>query len=103
MEPSSQYQDEILRQTERIVANPVFAGAERMSRFLRYLVTESVAGRGAQLKEYTIAQEVFERPSNFDPRVDSTVRSEASRLRGKLQHYYEAEGSADPILITIPK
>src|ERR1041384_1073902 len=103
MQPSGQNQDEILHQADRILASPIFAGSERMSRFLRYLVAESAAGRGEHLKEYTIAQEVFQRPSSFDPRADSTVRSEASKLRAKLQLYYQAEGSGDPILITIPK
>jgi hypothetical protein len=95
--------DAILHQTGRILNSSLFASSDRMSRFLRYLVTESVAGRGEQLKEYSIAQEVFQRPSSFDPRVDSTVRSEASRLRAKLNSYYETEGSGDPILISIPK
>jgi len=103
MQVSGPGRDEIIRQTHKITASRIFAGSERMSRLLRYIVTESVAGRGDQLKEYTLAQEVFQRPSSFDPRVDSTVRSEASRLRGKLQTYYETEGSSDTILISLPK
>jgi hypothetical protein len=103
MERAGLDRDEILRQAEKILTSPLFASSDRMSRFLRYLVTESVAGRGNRLKEYTIAQEVFQRPGTFDPRIDSTVRSEASRLRAKLRAYYDTEGAGDPVLISVPK
>jgi WD40 repeat protein len=103
MEGTRPDRDSILHQTGRILSSSLFANSDRMSRLLRYLVAESAADRGDQLKEYSIAQEVFQRPSTFDPRVDSTVRSEASRLRARLHNYYETEGSGDPILISIPK
>lgn len=60
-------------------------------------------GPGAQIKEYTIATEVFGRDGNYDPRIDSTVRVQAGRLRSKVQEYYNGEGKNDPILIDLPK
>jgi len=66
-------------------------------------VEEELGGRGAQLKEYTIATEVYEKPPDFDPRVDPIVRVEARRLRDRLKDYYQGEGSADPIQIEFPK
>ena len=56
-----------------------------------------------QLKEYTIATEVFGRRSDYDPRIDSVVRVQAGRLRTKLQEYYTAEGKNDQIVIDLPK
>jgi serine/threonine-protein kinase len=53
------------------------------------------------LKEFSIAMEVFDRSSEYDPNIDAIVRVEARRLRAKLKAYYE-EGqgaAADPILI----
>jgi serine/threonine-protein kinase len=53
------------------------------------------------LKEFSIAMEVFDRTSEYDPNIDAIVRVEARRLRAKLKAYYE-EGqgaAADPVLI----
>jgi len=55
------------------------------------------------LKEYQIATEVFGRPADFDPRLDSTVRVQTGRLRSKLAEYYGGEGAADRMVIEIPK
>ena len=72
-------------------------------RFLRFVVDETLAGRGKQIKEYSIAVGVFGRPSSYDPQVDSLVRVQASLLRTRLSEYYSVEGSAETIRIEIPK
>jgi serine/threonine-protein kinase len=52
------------------------------------------------LKEFSIAMEVFDRTSEYDPNIDAIVRVEARRLRGKLKAYYEeGQGKVDPVLI----
>jgi hypothetical protein len=66
---------------ERILASPGFARNERMSRFLRFIAQEELNGRGSELKESLIGVEVFGRKPGFDSKQDSTVRSEAARLR----------------------
>lgn len=55
------------------------------------------------MKEYQIATEVFGRPPNFDPQLDSTVRVQAGRLRVKLSEYYASDGVEDPIVVELPK
>jgi Tol biopolymer transport system component len=74
-----------------------------MSRFLRFVVEETAAGRASDLKEYVVGVRVFDKVESFDPSIDSTVRVEASKLRAKLTRYYETEGRRDPIVIDIPK
>jgi TolB-like protein/Flp pilus assembly protein TadD len=74
-----------------------------MSRFLRFAVSETLAGRAASLKEYRFGVEVFDRPESFDPGMDPIVRVEARRLRTKLARYYEVEGRADEVIIELPK
>ena len=74
-----------------------------MSRFLRFIVQETLKGKGAQLKEYLIGVEVFDRESSYDPRTDPVVRGEARRLRTKLMEYYEHEGKGDLVRIHLPK
>jgi TolB-like protein len=95
---------ELIRaQLERIVASPQFAGSARMSRFLRYVVERTLAGEGERLKEYVIGAEVFDRDASYDPRVDSIVRVEAGRLRGKLEDYYRGAGDEDSVRIGLKK
>jgi hypothetical protein len=74
-----------------------------MSRFLRFVVEETAAGRSAGLKEYVVALRVFDKAESFDPAVDPAVRVEASKLRAKLARYQETEGRHDPLVIEIPK
>jgi TolB-like protein/Tfp pilus assembly protein PilF len=90
-------------QLEKVLVSEAFARADRMSRFLRFIVEETLQGRGAQLKEYLIGVEVFDREGSYDPRTDPVVRGEARRLRSKLMEYYEQEGRQDPVRIHLPK
>jgi serine/threonine-protein kinase len=90
-------------QLEKLLASDAFARADRMSRFLRFIVEETLQGRGSQLKEYLIGLEVFDRNGSYDPRTDPVVRGEARRLRSKLIEYYEQQGRGDPVRIHLPK
>lgn len=88
---------------DRMLSDPRFHGTERHRKLLRYLVEEFFAGRSASVKAYTIAIDVFARPSSFDPATDPIVRVEASRLRAALAQYYEALGDEATLRIELPK
>src|SRR4051794_6681300 len=88
---------------ERILASSGFARNERLSRFLRFLVEQHLDGKDDEIKETSIAVEVFGRRPDYDPRVDSIVRTEAGRLRARLTEYYAGEGRGAAGLIEIPK
>ncbi|MDT7816002.1 MAG: hypothetical protein QOJ42_5918 [Acidobacteriaceae bacterium] len=88
---------------EKVLTSAEFSRAKRMARFLRFVVEESLAGRGDELKERQIGIEVFDRPAHWDPKVDNIVRSEARRLRTKLDVYYDTAGRGDELRISIPK
>src|ERR1044072_6226852 len=90
-------------QLGRVLASPLFAKSPRMSRFLRFVVEKTLEGRSSEIKEYVVAIEVFDKLQDYDPQVDSTVRTEASKLRSRLARYYESEGRDDPVHISIPK
>ncbi len=100
---SETQQRAVRAQLERIVNSGSFHQSQRRKRFLEFLVDETLAGRGDRLKGYTIAVEVFDRPTSFDPTIDPIVRVEAGRLREKLRDYYLSEGESDPIHIDLPK
>src|SRR5205085_9292169 len=95
--------DEKLTQLERILQSQVMQGSESLRAFLRFVVQKTIDQQEDQLKEYTIATEVFGRGEQYSPRTDSVVRVQASRLRSKLQEYYFTEGKSDNVLIELPK
>ena len=88
---------------DRITGSEHFSRSLRLSRFLRFTMESLLDGRADELKERTIGVEVYGRPLEYDPRTDPIVRSEAHRLRTRLAAYYAREGSADPIVIDLPK
>jgi serine/threonine-protein kinase len=87
---------------ERVISSKTFARAERHRALLRHLVQKTLADRTGELKEYTIALDVFGRDS-YDPQVDSQVRVEVGKLRERLARYYDAQGAADTLRIEIPR
>jgi TolB-like protein len=94
---------EIRAALDRILSSDYFVNAERLSAFLRFTVERTLAGDGAQIKEYLLGTEVFGKGPDFDPRLDPAVRVEARRLRAKLLEYYDGPGRTDPIRILVRK
>ena len=90
-------------QLARILSSGAFDASERNRRFLRYVVEQTLGGRGHRIKAYDVAVTVFGRDDSFDPQSDPIVRIEASRLRRSLERYYLLAGQGDPIRIEIPK
>src|SRR6201982_1664284 len=87
-------------QLERVVNSPGFVSSTRLCRFLTHIVNRTIDRDIDSLKEFSIAMEVFDRTSEYDPNIDAIVRVEARRLRAKLKAYYEeGPGSVDPVLI----
>ena len=96
--------DQYLSQVDRLCGSDVLHGSESLCRLLRYLAQKEVEHPGVHVKEYQIATEVYGRPTDFDPQVDSTIRVQAARLRGKLGEYYSSStGLGDPIIVDLPR
>lgn len=87
----------------RIVASPVLEDADRLIRFLTFVVEQTLAGNGGLLKESVIGSEVFGRPADYDPKTDPIVRVQARRLRTKLDAWYLEGGRTSAIRIELPK
>src|SRR5215471_2053397 len=95
--------NEIRRELEKILSSRMFSAADRMTRFLRFVVEETLEGRGDNLNELLLGIDVYDRDRKFDPRVDSIVRVDAGRLRAKLREFYASDGAGGSIRIEIPK
>ena len=90
-------------QVRRLAASPGLQHAESLCQLLRYLVDHALDKPHEHIKEYQIAVDVFNRADSFDPRLDSTIRVQTSRLRNKLAEYYATLGANDPVVIEIPR
>ncbi|MDY7106967.1 MAG: hypothetical protein S0880_37815 [Actinomycetota bacterium] len=88
---------------ERALASAPFVNADRMRQMLRFVVTETLAGRAFRVKERTIAIEALGRATDFDPRHDAVVRVLARRVRNALSEYYEDGGAGESVRIDLPK
>lgn len=93
----------LLHAVEKITSAPALHSSEALCKLLRYLAQQVVDQPETPPKEYQIATEVFGRPSDFDSRLDSTVRVQTGRLRSKLAEYYAGPGSEDDLILGIPK
>src|SRR5436190_17834484 len=100
---SSVEREAIREQLKRVLSSSVFRRAERSNALLKFIVEETLEGRSQRLKEYTLGAEALGRGESFDPRTDPAVRAEASRLRARLEQYYDTTGRADPVVILLPK
>ena len=99
-DPSS---EEKRQQLSRILNSTGFRNARLLQKFLEFAVAKSVEGNPDDINEYSIAIEILGRPQDFDPASDTSVRTQAYRLRTKLKEYYATEGKFDPLVIEIPK
>src|ERR1700722_5012512 len=100
---SSALRKPLISEVGRIVNSDILRGSESLCHLLEYLASHSVDEQGSSVKEYQIATEVFGRPADFDPRLDSTVRVQTSRLRAKLAEYYAGPGAQDAVVVEIPR
>jgi hypothetical protein len=87
---------------ERLRRSRAMSGCHRLVQLLTFVVGSTVRGEATHLKETTIGVAVFGRSPDYDPKVDTIVRSQAWRLRSKLKKYYATEGANDPLIIEIP-
>lgn len=90
---------QIRKAVDQLCNGNTFATAKRSRQLLQYLVEEALSGRANAIGEHGIAQDVFGKDEHFDPRIDTCVRTEAWRLRNRLQSYYENEGRFDVVRV----
>lgn len=103
MLPTGASAEPVRSQLDNILASPEFRRSDRLSKFLRLVVEQHLAGKAAEPKESLVGIEVFGRTPGFDPRQDSVVRTEAAKLRVRLSQYCTGEAAGDPVVIELPK
>src|SRR3954452_19032991 len=85
-----------------VLQSKEFSRAPALAKLLKYLCEKTFEGRVNEIKEFSIATEVYGRSETFGDRRDSVVRVEVSRLRKRLLKYYRNEGAHHALRIVIP-
>jgi hypothetical protein len=102
--PSSSTTTDTRRElVDRIVGSSTFAKCERLSSLLTYVCDLALKGRVKEINEQKIGEAVFGRSRDYDSAIDGIVRTQASRLRQRLDLYFAEEGADEPIRIVIPR
>ena len=92
----------VREQLERILASSHFRNSKRYPALLRFVVERTLEGASAELKERSIAVDVFAREPSYDPSVDPVVRISAGEVRKRLAQYYQEPGRKSEIRIELP-
>lgn len=92
----------ILEQVERLVGSPLFRNSKRYTGLLRYVVTQTLEGQTALLKERLLGIEVFGRDAEYDTNHDPVVRTSAVEIRKRLAQYYDDPAHSREVRITLP-
>jgi hypothetical protein len=87
----------------RVIESSTFAKSERLSNFLICICDLTLSGRAGEINEQKIGTTVFGRPPDYDSSIDGIVRPQASRLRQRLDLYFNGEGVNEPVRITLPR
>src|ERR1700722_14203999 len=92
---------EVRQQLDRLLVNAHFSHSKRFPSFLRFIVQEELDGRGEQLKERKMGQEVSSRNPICDTPSDPIVRVTAAEIRKRIAQYYQDSGSPDELRISL--
>ena len=96
-------EDRVRTALSQILSSEELSGSPHLSSFLRYVVEETLNGRGDELSEYSVATEALNRSPDYDSRLDTIVRVQARRLRQRLDRFYERRANDVQIRIDVPK
>ena len=94
--------DDRRAELKAVLGSREFSRAPALAKLLAYLCEKTFDGKVHEIKEFSIATEVYGRDLSFGEKRDSVVRVEVSRLRKRLRTYYEQEGSGHALRIAIP-
>ena len=95
--------DQVRAQLERVLQSAQFVRSGRLAPFLRFIVQAALSDDAEGLRERALGTAIFDRDPDWDPKLDNIVRSEARRLRDRLDEYYKTSGAEDDLQISVPK
>ena len=88
---SEQEREKVREQLNRLLETHHFRNSKRYPPLLRFIVEETLAGRGEYLKERLLGVRVFDRPADYDTAADPIVRVTIAEIRKRIAQYYHDE------------
>lgn len=95
-------QQQIREQLNRMLASNHFKQSRRYPALLRFIVEETLQGRGDLLKERVLGIEVFKRDASYDTATDPVVRVTIAEVRKRIAQYYHGEAHDGELRIELP-
>jgi hypothetical protein len=90
--PSNEEEKEMVRQQmNRLLETSHFRNSRRYPPLFRFVVEETLGGRGEFLKERLLGVHVFGRPADYDTASDPIVRVTIAEIRKRIAQYYHEE------------
>ncbi len=86
---------------ERLLQTSHFRNSRRYPALFRYIVEETLAGRGELLKERLLGIQVFGRPADYDTASDPIVRVTIAEIRKRIAQYYHEEAHESEMRIEL--
>lgn len=95
-------QDDVRAYLDRVAESGLLGRSTRRPALLEYLLRTEADGNGEKIKAYSIGLDVFDKPKDFDPTTDSSVRVEVGRLRTAIALFEASEWADTTIKVDVP-
>jgi len=83
--------EKVRQQMNRLLETSHFKNSKRYPLLFRFIVEETLDGRGEFLKERLLGIHVFDRPADYDTATDPIVRVTIAEIRKRIAQYYHEE------------
>jgi hypothetical protein len=93
--------DRVRRQMERLLETAHFKNSRRYPALFRFIVEETLEGRGEFLKERLLGVRVFNRPPDYDTADDPIARVTIAEIRKRIAQYYHEEAHESEMRIEL--
>ena len=93
---------QVREQLDRMLVSHHFKQSRRYPALLRFIVEETLQGRGELLKERVLGIEVFKRDAAYDTAADPVVRVTIAEVRKRIAQYYHDEAHDGEPRIELP-
>jgi hypothetical protein len=93
--------NQVRRQMERLLETTHFRNSRRYPAVFRFIVEETLEGRGEFLKERLLGIRVFNRAPDYDTAEDPIARVTIAEIRKRIAQYYHEEAHEDEMRIEL--
>jgi len=98
---TKQDKEEVRQQMNRLLDTSHFKNSKRYPLLFRFIVEETLDGRGELLKERLLGVRVFDRPADYDTAEDPIVRVTIAEIRKRIAQYYHEEAHESEMRIEL--